>query len=218
MGLKRKNCFIHWNFYSKEKKLVKIGQKDALIPASRGTYFWPKTANRSSKFNGKANKIKCCYKCQQLPGSCWNDHRILEQLSDLWWAQKQLILRIWHDKIKPDCMFWDFGQFVILPILSWNIMCHYWQYLYSQKHLLGDDMQYWTGIKCSFTQPFVVHMLWEKDACTSLRFFTIAKNKSKLCMESPEQGNQRRDGKILTTWGVGKKILQAVREDEVKAS
>ena len=51
-----------------------------------------------------------------------------------------------------------------------------------------------------------------------MRFFAIAKNKSKLCMESPEQGNQRRDGKILTTWGVGKKILQAVREDEVKAS
>ena len=37
-------------------------------------------------------------------------------------------------------------------------------------------------------------------------------------MGSPEQGNQRRDGKILTTWGVGKKILQAVLEDEVKAS
>ena len=37
-------------------------------------------------------------------------------------------------------------------------------------------------------------------------------------MESPEQGNQRRDGKILTTWGVGKKILQAVLEGEVKAS
>ena len=96
-------------------------------------------------------------------------------------------------------------------------MCNYWQYLFSQKHLLGD-IEYWTRIKYSFSQLFIVYMLWEKDACTSLRIFTIAKNKSKLCMESPEEGNQRRDGKILTTWGVGKKILQAVREDEVKAS